>query len=59
LAKGLLLGGETPISEVARRVGFADQAHLTRQIKATLGLTPGQIRKDGKILQRSGKIRQD
>lgn len=58
-AREMLLRSETPIPEVARRMGFADQAHLTRQMRAFLGLTPGQIRKHGKILQRDSNILQD
>lgn len=39
-----LLRGELPLAEVAACVGYADQAHLTRQFKRTFGVTPGQYR---------------
>lgn len=31
-------------SEIAHRVGFADQAHLTRELRAFSGLTPRELR---------------
>jgi AraC-like DNA-binding protein len=39
-AKRLLQDG-VPIAEVAQRVGFADQSHLTRHFKRLVGVTPG------------------
>lgn len=33
------------LSDVASQVGFADQAHLTREMRRQLGFTPGQFRK--------------
>lgn len=39
-ARRLLSGGVTP-AEVATRVGFADQPHLTRHFKRHIGVTPG------------------
>lgn len=42
-ARQLLSAGAAP-SETALACGFADQAHLTRQFKARVGLTPGQYR---------------
>ena len=32
------------LSEIAYAVGFADQSHLARHFRQTLGLTPGQFR---------------
>ena len=43
-AKALLERGEA-IAEVAYRTGFADQAHLTRRLRAIWGVTPGTIRR--------------
>lgn len=40
-AKSLLRAGQ-PIALVAAEVGFYDQAHLTRQFKRIVGLTPGR-----------------
>lgn len=40
-AKGLLRRGE-PLAQVAVDVGFADQAHFTRQFKRYVAVTPGE-----------------
>jgi AraC-like DNA-binding protein len=32
-----------PYAEVATRSGYADQAHLTREVRALTGLTPGRL----------------
>jgi AraC family transcriptional regulator len=34
----------TPLPEIARECGFADQPHLTREFKKRVGLTPGAYR---------------
>lgn len=39
-ARALLAGGVRP-ADVAARVGFADQAHLTRHFKRVVGVPPG------------------
>ncbi|GAC1510468.1 MAG: AraC family transcriptional regulator [Ktedonobacteraceae bacterium] len=50
-AKGLLLQGRLPISEIATRVGFFDQSHFTRYFKRVVGVTPqALLREKGKIL---------
>ena len=41
-AKELLTAG-VPVGEVAAKVGFADQSHLTRRFKGTFGVTPGRF----------------
>lgn len=38
-----LLRGGLPIADVAADLGFADQAHLTRSLKAFIGQTPAAI----------------
>ena len=38
------LGAGTAPAEVAHATGYADQAHLTRAMRARYGRTPGQIR---------------
>jgi AraC-like DNA-binding protein len=43
LASGLIRLGR-PLVEVAVESGFADQAHLTRSFRRTLGVTPGEYR---------------
>lgn len=38
----LLGGGQRPV-DVALELGYADQSHLTRALKAMMGTTPGQL----------------
>lgn len=45
-AKSLLKDADTPLATVALRVGFADQAHLTRVFRKIAGTTPGAWRKE-------------
>ena len=45
LAKALLADGALSISEVAARLGFADQAHLTRVFRQVEGETPAAWRR--------------
>jgi AraC-like DNA-binding protein len=42
-AKELLTTGKFTIIDVAHRVGFADQSHLTRHFKRVFGLPPKQL----------------
>jgi AraC family transcriptional regulator len=39
-----VLRTDSPLATVAARTGFADQAHLTRAIRAYFGTTPGRLR---------------
>lgn len=43
-ARALLQAGALALKDVAAAAGFSDQAHMTRMIKARLGVTPGQLR---------------
>lgn len=43
-AKYMIRAG-APIAEAAYATGFADQAHLTRTMRARLGITPGMLRR--------------
>jgi AraC family transcriptional regulator len=43
-AKALLLQNELTVVEIAHRVGFADQSHLSRHFKQLTGLAPKQWR---------------
>ena len=52
-AKSLLVDG-CAIAEVAAETGFADQAHLTRQFKQIVGVTPGRYARGGKNVQDRG-----
>lgn len=47
-AKVRILAG-MPIAEAAAECRFSDQAHLTREIKRRLGVTPGVIRRGGPV----------
>ena len=47
-----LADGES-VADAAFAAGFSDQAHLTRSMKATLGLTPGTLTKAAAASQRS------
>jgi AraC family transcriptional regulator len=40
-ATSLLLGGHLPLSQIAVAAGFADQAHLSRRFRETVGASPG------------------
>src|SRR4029077_17905765 len=42
-AKELLTTGKLTIGEVAHRVGFVDQSHLTRHFKSVFGLPPKKL----------------
>jgi AraC family transcriptional regulator len=41
-AAGLLMTSRTPLQEIARQCGFADQAHLSRTFKMHFGVSPGK-----------------
>ena len=45
-AQRLLEEGRPP-AEVAHEAGYADQSHLTRDLRERLGRTPGEIRRSG------------
>ena len=47
LAKELLTQTTLPMSEIAVRLGFANQANLTRAIKRWFGASPRAVRADG------------
>lgn len=44
-ARQLLRLGDLPLKAVAAATGFADQAHMTRTLRARLGKTPGELRR--------------
>ena len=44
-ARRLLSQGALAVKEVSATCGFADQAHMTRVLRARLGITPAQLRK--------------
>lgn len=43
--KELLVYDEFPINEIAFRLGYSSQAHLSNQFKKITGFTPGQFKK--------------
>jgi AraC-like DNA-binding protein len=44
-AKGLLIGGNSPLSDIAVDCGFADQSHFTRTFRHATGISPGRWRR--------------
>jgi AraC-like DNA-binding protein len=46
-ARAMLARGHLGLDEIARRTGFADRAHLTRQFRRHFGTTPGAFRAAG------------
>ena len=46
-AADLLASTDAPAAQVALEAGFADQSHMCRDVRADLGLTPGQLRAAG------------
>ena len=44
-----LLLGPSPIVDIAAQCGFADQSHLTRVFKRSIGLTPAQYRRCSRL----------
>ena len=40
---GAIRSGCTPIALIASHMGYADQAHMTRELKALTGFTPREI----------------
>jgi len=38
-----LRAGRMPLAELALRLGYADQAHMTRELKTLAGITPGDV----------------
>src|ERR1700744_5648438 len=47
-AEHLLASTDIPLSEIAVQVGFADQSHLTKAFRRSLGTTPAAWRRDMK-----------
>jgi transcriptional regulator GlxA family with amidase domain len=46
-AERLIVGTQLPFRDIARLVGFSDQSHLNRMMRAERALTPGQLRRPG------------
>jgi len=44
-----LRAGRMPLALLALRLGYADQAHMTRELKALAGVTPRQILRDSPV----------
>ena len=44
-AKSLLLGGDLSLCQIALAAGFADQAHLSRRFRETVGASPASWRR--------------
>jgi AraC-like DNA-binding protein len=41
--------GPTPLALLALRLGYADQAHMTRELKALAGVTPRDVRREAAV----------
>lgn len=54
-AKQMLVMTEDPLAEIALACGFADQPHLTRLFRLTVGLPPGAWRRQQRCL---GEVRE-
>jgi AraC family transcriptional regulator len=52
-ARRMIQTSELPLVEVASAAGFASQSHLTRILRRTYGVTPGELRKQSG--RRAGK----
>ena len=46
-ARRALALGDAPLAQVAASAGYADQSHLTRELRRLLRATPGQVRRGG------------
>jgi AraC-like DNA-binding protein len=44
----LLRQTSAPLAEIAAQLGYADQAHMTREFRAIFGCTPGRYRTAGR-----------
>jgi len=44
-ARRLIMSTQLSLAAIAHRCGFADQSHMTRQVREALGRTPGAIRR--------------
>jgi len=44
-ARDLLMHGDTPLKEIARRLGYADVFYFGRQFKAQVGVSPARFRR--------------
>jgi AraC family transcriptional regulator len=47
-AERLIVGTQLPLAAIAVAVGFSDQSHLNRVMRAQRGVTPGQLRNSAK-----------
>ena len=45
LAKGMILGGEMSLSEIAERVGYENDNDFSRSFKVLFGITPMRMKK--------------
>ena len=49
-AQAFVLDGEDQLTEIAIRLGFTDQAHLTKEFRDATGVTPGAYRRSVRAL---------
>ena len=48
--------GRAPLAEIAIVMGYADQAHMTRELKALAGYTPAALLRRGRNLQDARRV---
>jgi transcriptional regulator GlxA family with amidase domain len=44
-AARLVVASDRRLADIACAIGFVDQAHMTRAFRATVGVTPGALRR--------------
>jgi AraC-like DNA-binding protein len=54
-AADLVATSRTPLQEIAKQCGFADQAHLTRTFKMHFGVSPGRYSASGALAPHCGR----
>jgi AraC-like DNA-binding protein len=47
-----IVTGDAPLAQIAAETGFSDQAHMSRDVKALTGRSPGQWRLSGRLQHR-------
>lgn len=50
---------DRPLSEIAYETGYADQSHMTRQVRAATGMPPGRLRRSAHGAKGKGALPPD
>ena len=59
MARRLLADGALPLAELALRAGYADQSHLTREMRRFLGATPASVRRGAARIRQVAGVQDD